>query len=65
MRETEISYNNIRYMETYIVANSIAEQLKCQLHITYSNNDMEYYADSYMPQSDTSCKHMRTDYEER
>ena len=40
--ETEISYNNIRHMETYIVANSIAEQLKYQLHITYSNNDMEY-----------------------
>ena len=34
--ETEISYNNIRHMETYIVANSIAEQLKYQLHITYS-----------------------------
>ncbi len=55
--ETEISYNNIRHMETYIVANSIAEQLKYQLHITYSNNDMEYLCRQlYAHRVDTSCK---------
>lgn len=63
--ETEISYNNIRYMETYIVANSIAEQLKCQLHITYSNNDMEYLCRQlYAHRVTHHVKHMRTDYEE-
>ena len=63
--ETEISYNNIRYMETYIVANSIAEQLKYQLHITYSNNDMEYLCRQlYAHRVTHHVKHMRTDYEE-
>ena len=63
--ETEISYNNIRHMETYIVANSIAEQLKYQLHITYSNNDMEYLCRQlYAHRVTHHVKHMRTDYEE-
>ena len=63
--ETEISYNNIQHMETYIVANSIAEQLKYQLHITYSNNDMEYLCRQlYAHRVTHHVKHMRTDYEE-
>ncbi len=63
--ETEISYNNIRHMETYIVANRITEQLKYQLHITYSNNDMEYLCRQlYAHRVTHHVKHMRTDYEE-
>lgn len=63
--EAEVSYNNIQHMETYIVANSIAEQLKYQLHITYSKNDMEYLCRQlYAHRVTHHVKHMRTDYEE-
>ena len=63
--EAKVSYNNIQHMETYIVANSIAEQLKYQLHITYSNNDMEYLCRQlYAHRVTHHVKHMRTDYEE-
>lgn len=61
----EVSYNNIKHMETYIVANSIAEQLKCQLDIVYSNDDMEYLCRQlYAHRVTHNVKHMRIDYEE-
>lgn len=41
-KEGTISYNNIQYMETYVVANSMAEWLKKQLHLHYNTDDIEY-----------------------
>lgn len=39
----EISFfNSIKYMETYIVGNSIAEQLQEELKIHYNSDDKEY-----------------------
>ncbi len=41
-KEDSVSYNNIQYIKTYIVANSIAEYLKGELHLRYNGDDVEY-----------------------
>lgn len=40
--EETFLFNNIRYMETYIVANSIVEILKQSLNVHFINSDIEY-----------------------
>lgn len=63
--DSNISYNNIQHMETYIVGNSIAEQLKNDLDITYHNDDVEYLCRQLFAHKVT--KHVRSttlDYEE-
>ena len=40
--EETFLFNNIRYMETYIVANSIVEILKKELNVYFTNSDIEY-----------------------
>lgn len=41
LKETFL-FNNIRYMETYIVANSIVETLNQNLSISFNDSDIEY-----------------------
>lgn len=40
--EETFLFNNIRYMETYIVANSIVESLEREFKIDFNNADIEY-----------------------
>ena len=40
--EETFLFNNIRYMETYVVANSIVEMLQQNLNLYFKNADIEY-----------------------
>lgn len=62
--EESVSYNNIQHMETFIVANSIAEQLKHDLRIKYNNDDMEYLCRQLFAHRVTNhMKNMTEEYE--
>lgn len=64
-KEESLSYNNIQHMETYIIANSIAEELKATLNIQYDNNDMEYLCRQLFAHRLTNqVKNMASSYEE-
>lgn len=64
MEET-ISYNNIQHMETFIVANSMAEQLKHDLQVHYNNDDMEYLCRQLFAHRVTNhMKNTANEYEE-
>ncbi|OOL58632.1 hypothetical protein B1P95_21945, partial [Enterococcus faecium] len=40
--EEEFLFNSIRYMETYIVANGLIEELKAKLNLPFYDADKEY-----------------------
>ena len=41
-KENDFLFNNIRYMETYIVANSMIEFIKCEMNLIFTQEDVEF-----------------------
>lgn len=43
-KEETFLFNSLKYMETFIVANSMVEKIKYALHIQLTNEDVEYFS---------------------
>ena len=41
-KENDFLFNNIRYMETYVVANSMIEFIKQEMNVVFTQEDIEY-----------------------
>lgn len=53
--DNEFLFNNIRYMETYIITNAICEELKVRINIQFSFEDIEYLCRLLFAHRITSC----------
>lgn len=53
--DNEFLFNNIRYMETYIITNAICEELKVRINIHFSFEDIEYLCRLLFAHRITSC----------
>lgn len=61
-KEEMFLFNSLKYMETFIVANSMVEKIKYTLHIEFTNEDIEYFSQQLFAHRLTS-KIKKTDLE--